>query len=117
MGLAALLLFPLAGPTALAALQDHPSSLASIAGVAVFSAAIPVLFEFLALKTMSPKKYGVLVSLEPVAATLVGIVLLAERIGFRAWIAMLLITIASAGVALAGRREAAAKPPAADFHQ
>jgi hypothetical protein len=30
---------------------------------------------------------------------------------------MLLITIASAGVALAGRREAAAKPPAADFHQ
>jgi inner membrane transporter RhtA len=117
MGLAALLLLPFAGPSALTTLRDQPISLASIAGVAVFSAAIPVLFEFLALKTMPPRKYGVLVSLEPVLATLVGIVVLAERIGLRAWIAMLLITIASAGVALASRREAAAEPPVADVHQ
>lgn len=117
MAVQALLLLPFAGPTAIATLQDNPSSLAFVAGVAVFSAAIPVLFEFLALKTMAPKKYGILVSLEPVVATLVGFVLLAERIGFRAWIAMLLITIASIGIAIAGRKETAVKPPAADFHQ
>jgi len=117
MGLAALLLLPFAGPSALATLGDQPGSLAAVLGVAVFSAAIPVLFEFLALKTMPPKKYGVLVSLEPVLATLVGIVVLAEQIGLRAWIAMLLITIASAGVALASRKDTVAKPPAAEILQ
>jgi inner membrane transporter RhtA len=117
MALSALLLLPVAVLPAWNGLVQHPAALTTIVGATMLSAAVPMLFEFLALKTMAAKTYGVLVSLEPVVATLVGIVVLAERIGFRAWIAMLLITIASAGVALAGRRGAAAKPPTPDFHQ
>ncbi|MGD9743391.1 MAG: DMT family transporter [Dongiaceae bacterium] len=106
MGFAALLVFPIAGIEAIAQLAAHPATLLSIVGIAVFSAAIPWLFEYMALKSLPAWKFGVLVSLEPVVATLVGLVALAEAVGWRAWIAILLITLASIGVALSGRRKA-----------
>ncbi len=54
---------------------------------------------------MPPRTYGVLVALEPVVATVIGIVMLAETIGLRGWSTVLLISLASADVALAGREE------------
>jgi inner membrane transporter RhtA len=57
---------------------------------------------------MPAKRYGVLISLEPVVAIFVGMALLAETIGARAWIAILLITLASIGVALLQKAEASA---------
>jgi inner membrane transporter RhtA len=88
----------------------HRATILAILGVVLFSAAIPLLFEFLALRTMPAKKYGVLVSLEPVVATLVGIALLSETVGVRAWVAVLLITVASIGVALLHKAEVRAEP-------
>ena len=105
MTVAGLLLFPFVGPGAIASVAAHTPTIMAIIGVVLFSAAIPLLFEFLALKTMPTKKYGVLISLEPVVATLVGIVVLSETVGIRAWIAVLLITIASIGVALLHKAE------------
>jgi inner membrane transporter RhtA len=109
MTIAGLVLFPLVGPAAIAGVAAHSATIVAIIGVVLFSAAIPLLFEFLALKTMPTKKYGVLVSLEPVVATLVGMAVLAETVGLKAWIAVLLITLASIGVALLGRAKASAE--------
>lgn len=109
MTIAGLVLFPLVGPGAIAGVAAHSATIVAIIGVVLFSAAIPLLFEFLALKTMPTKKYGVLVSLEPVVATLVGMAVLAETVGLKAWIAVLLITLASIGVALLGRAKASAE--------
>jgi inner membrane transporter RhtA len=52
---------------------------------------------------MPPRRYGVLVALEPVVATVIGIILLAETIDLRAWLAILLISLASIGVVLLGK--------------
>jgi inner membrane transporter RhtA len=109
MTIAGLVLFPLVGPAAIAGVAAHSATIVAIIGVVLFSAAIPLLFEFLALKTMPTKKYGVLVSLEPVVATLVGMAVLAETVGLKAWIAVVLITLASIGVALLGRAKASAE--------
>ncbi len=105
MAVSGLLLFPVAGSQAIAVLFANPATLAPVAGVALLSAAIPLLFEFLALRSMPAKNYGILVSLEPVVATLVGIVALAETIDLSAWIAVVLISLASLGVAVSSRAD------------
>lgn len=111
MAVSSLVLLPVAGGRAVATLAAHPATLVAIAGVALFSAAIPLLFEFLALRSMPAKTYGVLVSLEPVVATVVGIAALAERVDVETWIAVVLISLASIGVAVSSRR-GSGKPPA-----
>jgi inner membrane transporter RhtA len=105
MAVSALLLFLVAGIEALRDAAAYPATLAAVAGVALFSAAIPLLFEFLALRAMPPRRYGVLVALEPVVATVIGIILLAETIDLRAWLAILLISLASIGVVVLGKAE------------
>jgi inner membrane transporter RhtA len=106
MAVSGLLLFPVTGLQAFADVAASPATLAAVAGVALFSAALPLLFEFLALRSMPARKYGVLVSIEPVVATLVGAALLADVIDLRAWIAIVLISLASVGVALLSKPEA-----------
>jgi inner membrane transporter RhtA len=100
MAVSGLLLLPLAGLQAASDVVAHPATLGAVAGVALLSAAIPLLFEFLALRSMPARQYGVLVAVEPVVATVVGAALLADVIDLRAWIAIVLITLASVGVAL-----------------
>jgi inner membrane transporter RhtA len=111
MAVSGILLLPLAGPQALTTLAANPATLIPIVGVALFSAALPLLFEFMALKTMPARTYGILVSLEPVAATLIAAILLSDRIGFRAWIAIVLISLASVLAALAKKTNGNAAPP------
>jgi inner membrane transporter RhtA len=108
MAIAGLVLFPIAGVGAIGNVVAHPGMIPAVMGVVLFAAAIPLLFEFLALRTMPAKRYGVLISLEPVVATFVGMALLAETIGLRTWIAILLITLASIGVAFLQKAEASA---------
>ncbi|QEX15526.1 hypothetical protein FRZ44_08100 [Hypericibacter terrae] len=108
MTVAGLILFPFVGVGAVAAVVAHPETIIVIVGVVLFSATIPLLFEYLALKTMPARNYGVLISLEPVVATVIGMIVLAETVGLRAWIAVVLITFASIGVALLHKAEASA---------
>jgi inner membrane transporter RhtA len=58
MAMAGIILFPLFGVSAISTIASSPSIVITVLGVALFSAAIPLLFEFLALKTMSPKSQG-----------------------------------------------------------
>ena len=108
MIVSALLLLPYPGLQAVANLATHPATIPAIFGVAMLTAAFPLLFEFVALKSMPARRYGVLVALEPVAATIAGVVFLHACPDLNAWLAVLLISTASVGVALLGRQEAAA---------
>ena len=58
------------------------------------------LFEFLALKTMDMTSFGILVSIEPGIATLIGVVTLSESVDAYGWLAVGLITAASIGATL-----------------
>ena len=72
---------------------------------------IPLGMEFLVLKRIEPRIFGVLLSLEPAIASMVGIVLLSEFLSLNSWIAIALVTAASIGVTF---KRKAVEPPASD---
>jgi inner membrane transporter RhtA len=74
-------------------------------GVAMLSSAIPYSFELEALRKLPARVFGVLMSLEPAVAALVGFVVLGERLGLRALAAVALVTVAAAGASRLGGRE------------
>ena len=61
---------------------------------------IPLGMEFLALKRIEPRVFGVLLSLEPAIASFVGIVVLQEFLSFNSWVAIAMVTAASIGVTI-----------------
>jgi inner membrane transporter RhtA len=67
------------------------------AEVAVLSSALPYSLELEALRRLPPQVFGVLMSLEPGIAALVGLLLLNEQIGLRAAVAIALVIAASLG--------------------
>ncbi len=66
--------------------------------VGLLSSVIPYSFEMAALRTMPPRVFGILMSLEPAAAAMAGLLVLSEQLGVREWIAVVCVVIASAGV-------------------
>lgn len=66
-------------------------------GVAMLSSALPYSLELEALRWIPVQVFGILLSLEPVVAALVGFIVLGETLEFRAIIAILAIAIAAAG--------------------
>lgn len=96
MTVAALLLMPLGVVSGGAALLD-PRVLLVGAGVAVLATVIPFSLELEALRRLPARVFGVLMSLEPAIAALVGFVVLREVIAPRAIIAIVLIMLASGG--------------------
>jgi len=71
-------------------------------GVAMLSSAIPYSLEMEALRWLPARVFGVLMSLEPAVAALVGFVVLGERLGLRALAAVVLVTVAAAGASRFG---------------
>lgn len=72
--------------------------------VAMLSSAIPYSFELEALRKLPARVFGVLMSLEPAVAALIGFVILGERLGPRALAAVLLVTVAAAGASRFGEK-------------
>jgi inner membrane transporter RhtA len=87
-----------------AALVDPGLLLAGFA-VAMLSSAVPYSLELEALRKLPARVFGVLMSLEPAVAALVGFVILGERLGLRALAAVLLVTVAAVGASRFGRFE------------
>jgi inner membrane transporter RhtA len=81
-----------------------PWLLAGALAVAVFSTAMPLSLEFEALKRMTARAYGILVTLEPVAAAIVGALLLGQALPPAALAAIACVTVAAIGVTLSDRR-------------
>jgi inner membrane transporter RhtA len=75
----------------------HLGLLATGAGVAVLSSVIPYSLEMEALRTMPPRVFGVLMSLEPAVAAAAGFVVLGEVLDARELAAIALVVVASAG--------------------
>ncbi len=73
--------------------------------LALLSSAIPFTLEMGALKKMPAKTFSILMSLEPAAAALSGLVFLHEYLTFYEWLAVALVVIASAGATLTGKRQ------------
>ncbi|TDV57269.1 EamA family transporter [Actinophytocola oryzae] len=72
-------------------------------GVALLSSVIPYSLELEALRRIPPKVFGVLMSLEPAVAALVGLAVLGEALGPPQWLAILLVVTASAGATRTAR--------------
>jgi inner membrane transporter RhtA len=72
------------------------------AGVALLSSAIPYSLELESLRRLPARVFGVLMSLEPAVAALVGLVVLGEVLGVREVVAILLVVVASIGATRAG---------------
>lgn len=102
MSVAALVLLPF-NLGSIAPLATQPAPLLLGLGVAVLSTVIPFALELEALRRISARVFGVLMSLEPAVAALMGFVLLAETIDVRALLAMGLVILASCGVSLTER--------------
>jgi inner membrane transporter RhtA len=75
-------------------------------GVALLSSAIPYTLEMIALKGLPARTFGILMSLEPAVAALLGLVFLHELLSVRQWLAVALIIAASTGSTLTSRRPA-----------
>lgn len=75
----------------------RPELLLLGAGVGLLSSVIPYSIEMEALRRMPKQVFGVLMSLEPAAAALVGLVLLGEVLGVREWAAICCVILASIG--------------------
>ena len=73
--------------------------------VGMLSSAIPYSVELAALRKLPARLFGLLMSLEPAVAALVGFVVLGERLGLRALAAVLMVTGAAAGASLSGTRK------------
>lgn len=73
-------------------------------GVALLSSALPYSFELEALRWLPVQTFGVLLSLEPVAAAVMGFIILHETLSLQAIVAIVLVTIAAAGAARYGYR-------------
>jgi inner membrane transporter RhtA len=84
--------------------------LAAALGVAILSTAVPLSLEFEALKRMTARTYGILVTLEPVVAAMVGALLLGQAMGPEGLLAVACVTVAALGVTLSDRRDARGQP-------
>lgn len=68
-------------------------------GVAAVSSAIPISLEMVALKRLTPAAFGVMASMEPAVAALMGMLLLSEHLTGLQWLAIGLVMCAAAGSA------------------
>lgn len=75
----------------------EPRVLAIGAAVGVLSSVIPYSLEITALRTMAPKVFGILMSLEPAVAAVAALVLLGERLSAVEVAAMVCVVAASVG--------------------
>jgi inner membrane transporter RhtA len=92
-------------PLGVASVPDWSgASVAKGLGIAVLSSVLPYSLELAALRTLSPRVFGILLSLEPAAAALAGLVVLDQRLGGLQLVGMALVVLASAHVMGAGRR-------------
>lgn len=69
-------------------------------GVAILSSAVPYSLEMQALRQLPARVFGVLMSLEPAVAALIGLIILGERLDARAVAAIVFVTVAAAGASL-----------------
>jgi inner membrane transporter RhtA len=104
LAFAAVLVLPF-GLSGAAEVVDRPGLLLAAFGVALLSSVISYGLELAALRRIPTQVFGLLMSLEPAAAAVAGLVVLGEALGLRELVALVLVSLASLGITLAQRRE------------
>jgi inner membrane transporter RhtA len=84
-----------------------PEILIAGLGVAVLSSLIPYSLELEALRRLPARVFGVLMSLEPAAAAIAGLIILDQVLKANEWAGMALVIVASAGATRFATRETA----------
>lgn len=88
----------------------EPRVLAIGALVGLLSSVIPYSCELIALRTLRPAVFGILMSLEPAAAALAAIVVLGELLSPLQWLAVVCVVAASVGATRSGSGPPHAEP-------
>jgi len=104
MAIAALVAVPFGVAESGTALIE-PWVLAAGLGVALLSSVIPYSLDLEALRKIPPSVFGILMSLEPAMAALIGLIVLQESLLWSQWIAVLCVVAASAGATRGARPE------------
>ena len=97
------------GAAGASAVFSTPSLLIGGAAVALLSSVVCYGLELSALRRMPTRVFGILMSLEPGAAAIAGLLVLSQRLGVREVVALVAVSLASVGVTL-GRREGQLPP-------
>jgi inner membrane transporter RhtA len=84
----------------------NPWVLAVGVAAGLLTTVVPYSLEFAALRRMSPRVFGVLMSIEPAIAALVGLLFLRETLEVRSLIAIALVIMAAIGATMFGRQDA-----------
>jgi inner membrane transporter RhtA len=80
-----------------------PRILALGAVVGLMSSVIPYSCELVALRSIKPSAFSILMSLEPAAAALAGMIVLQEFLTWEQWLAMACVVVASVGATRSSR--------------
>jgi inner membrane transporter RhtA len=99
---AALLILPAAVGVGASDLVD-PWILGLGAVVGLLSSVIPYSCELVALRSLAPAAFSILMSLEPAAAALAGMLVLGEFLSAEQWVAMVCVVVASVGATRSSR--------------
>ncbi|HEX8487444.1 MAG TPA: EamA family transporter [Propionibacteriaceae bacterium] len=104
----------LAGPAVAEAGERLLDPRVLLLGVAVglLSSVIPYSLELTALRRITPRVFGILMSLEPAAAALAAMLLLSEFLRWTQWLALVCVVLASVGATRTTRPEAEPTPEA-----
>jgi inner membrane transporter RhtA len=106
---AALIIAPFGIVAAGARLLD-PTAIGLGLVVALVSSALPYSLEMVAMRGISKRSFGVMLSLEPAVGAMAGLLLLGEQLVARQWLAIALVIAASVGTTMSdqsGRRQEA----------
>jgi len=88
-----------------------PAALPYGLAIALLSTALPYTLEMIALTRLPARTFGILMSIEPVFAALVGWVMLRERLAAVQWVAIGMIILASIGTTWTATAQRAAPVP------
>ena len=77
---------------------DHPGLVPGVVAVAVLASVVPYALELIALRHLPTRAFGVLMSLQPAAAAIAGLLILHQSLGAAPIAALVLVSVASIGV-------------------
>ena len=106
MVVAAIIVTPIGAAPATAAVAAAPWLLLAFIGIAIMTSAVPYALEFIALKSMPTRVFGVLSSLGPAVAALAGLLILGQQLSALQLIAIAAVIAASVGAVLSASRRA-----------
>ncbi|MBW3657712.1 MAG: EamA family transporter [Actinobacteria bacterium] len=110
LAVAALLVLPF-GASGVAGVLDRPAVLLGGVAVAILSSLLPYSLELAALRHLPTRVFGILMSLEPAGGALAGLLIVGQLLAPTEVLALVLVSVASAGATLGRRQRAETAAP------